>query len=160
MESNVVTKEKIEEYEGLKKTHFLNENAKRINKSLGDLVGITGFGFHIIELEPGSETSQQHSHKYEDECVYILEGKATALVGEQSHSVQAGDFIGFPAGGEAHSIKNTGSVKLKCIVVGQRLDHDVIDYPKIGKRLYQNKGIPFNMVDIAAISEPELGKKA
>lgn len=38
----------IKDMEGLQKTHFLNDNAIRINKSLGDLTGLTGFGFHII----------------------------------------------------------------------------------------------------------------
>ena len=47
MEKYVVTREEVEAYEGIAKTHFLNENAKRINKSLGDLTGLTGFGFHI-----------------------------------------------------------------------------------------------------------------
>jgi uncharacterized cupin superfamily protein len=69
----------------------LNENAKRINKSLGDLVGMTGFGFHIIEIEPGYDSTEHHVHYFEDECVYVLEG----------YEISEGDFIGFPAGGEA-----------------------------------------------------------
>ncbi|PWK53973.1 cupin domain-containing protein [Pleionea mediterranea] len=160
MKRNIVTKEEIEDNQGLNKTHFLNENARRNNKSLGDLVGITGFGFHIIEIEPGKESSQMHAHHFEDECVYVLDGEATAYVGEDVYSLKAGDYIGYPAGGEAHNILNSGSATLKCIVVGQRLEHDVIDYPKLGKRLFQNKGMPFNLVSENQIEEPELGKKA
>ncbi|BBD66598.1 cupin 2 domain-containing protein [Nostoc commune NIES-4072] len=33
MEKYLVTKEEIESYEGLEKTHFLNSNARRLNKS-------------------------------------------------------------------------------------------------------------------------------
>ena len=58
--------------EGLAKTHFLNPNARRINKSLGDLTGLTGLGFHLIEVEPGCETTEHHLHHQEDECVYVL----------------------------------------------------------------------------------------
>ena len=66
---------------GLAKTHFLNPNARRLNKSLGDLTGSTGFGFHLIEVEPGCETTEHHVHHHEDECVYVLKGAATAMVG-------------------------------------------------------------------------------
>ena len=68
----LITREEIEEMAGLEKTHFLNSNAKRINKSLGDLTGLTGIGFHIIDVEPGSETTEHHLHYFEDECVYVL----------------------------------------------------------------------------------------
>ena len=56
MDKYLITREEIERNEGLKKTHFLNQKAQRINKSLGDLTGLTGFGFHIIEVEPGFES--------------------------------------------------------------------------------------------------------
>lgn len=78
----IVTAADIAAMDGLKKTHFLNENARRINKSLGDLTGLTGFGFHIIEVEPGAATTERHMHHFEDECVYILEGSATSEIGE------------------------------------------------------------------------------
>lgn len=159
MDKYLLTREEIEESEGLHKTHFLNENAKRINKSLGDLTGITGFGFHIIEIQPGCESTEFHKHYHEDECVYILEGTAEALIGDDVFSVKAGDFLGYRAGGEAHALNNTGDAILKCIVVGQRLDHDVGDYPKLNKRIYRQKGLPWNLVDIDNIHEPNGGKK-
>lgn len=159
MDKYLVTKEEIEEFEGISKTHFLNENAKRINKSLGDLVGLTGFGFHIIEIQPGFESTEFHKHYHEDECVYVLEGNAEAQVGDKIYSVKAGDFLGYRAGGEAHSLRNTGNCLLKCIVVGQRLDHDVGDYPKLNKRIYRQENMPWNLVDIENISEPNAGKK-
>lgn len=159
MDKPVITKEEIEAYEGITKTHFLNEKAVRKNKSLGDLVGITGFGFHLVELEPNAETSQQHLHHYEDECVYVLQGEATAYVGDEEFTLREGDFIGYPAGGKAHNILNTSNSVFKCIVVGQRLDHEVVDYPKLGKRLFCNNGMPYNLVSKSEIEEPELGKK-
>ena len=75
MSKYIIRKDEIAEMEGEEKIHFLNPNAVRLNKSLGDLSGITGFGFHIIEVEPGRESTEYHIHKFEDECVYILEGK-------------------------------------------------------------------------------------
>ncbi len=160
MDKYLVAREEIEQLEGLSKTHFLNDNAKRINKSLGDLTGLTGFGFHIIEIQPGHESTEFHKHYHEDECVYILEGVAEALIGDTTCPVKAGDFIGYRAGGDAHSLRNTGDSILKCIVVGQRLDHDVGDYPRLSKRVYRHKNMPWNLVDMDAIEEPNAGKKA
>lgn len=159
MDRYIVTKAEIEAYEGIDKTHFLNENARRINKSLGDLTGLTGLGFHIIEIQPGYESTELHLHHHEDECVYILEGEAEAIIGDRTYPVKAGDFIGYRAGGEPHALKNTGGTLLKCIVVGQRLEHDVGDYPKLKKRIYRSKGLQWNLVDFDAIQEPTAGKK-
>jgi uncharacterized cupin superfamily protein len=160
MDKYILTKEEIDAYEGLKKTHFLNPDAKRVNKSLGDLTGLNGFGFHIIEIEPGHQSTELHRHYHEDECVYVLEGEAEATIGAEKRKVKAGDFIGYRAGGEAHQLRNCGQRILKCIVVGQRLDHDVGDFPLQQKRIYRNKGLKWNVVDIEDISEPDAGKKA
>lgn len=141
--------------EGREKTHFLNINARRVNKSLGDLTGLTGLGFHIIEVEPGRETTEYHVHHDEDECVYVLDGEATAVIGEEEHAIGPGDFIGYRKGGLAHTIRNTGPGLLRCIVVGERLAHDTGDYPRLGKRIYRTAGRPWNLVDHAAIVEPQ-----
>ncbi len=159
MKNYLVSKEEIEELEGLSKTHFLNENAVRVNKSLGDLTGLTGLGFHIIEVQPGAESTEFHRHYHEDECVYVLEGTAEAVIGDKTYAVKAGDFIGYRAGGEAHALRNNSTSVLKCIVVGQRLDHDVGDYPNQKKRIYRQKDMPWNLVDIDNIQEPTGGKK-
>ncbi|MCI2394457.1 cupin domain-containing protein [Aliiroseovarius sediminis] len=155
----LITANEISSEEGLSKTHFLNLNAQRINKSLGDLTGITGFGFHIIEVEPGRETTEYHVHHHEDECVYVLEGNATAIVGKEAYEIGPGDFLGYRKGGLAHSIQNTGTVTLRCIVVGERLSHDVGDYPNKGKRIFRNAGLPWNLVDHNSIEEPQAGAK-
>jgi len=155
----LVSSDDITAMAGIRKTHFLNEGARRINKSLGDLTGITGFGFHIIEVDPGDETTEHHMHHYEDECVYVLSGQATAVIGDEAHEIGPGDFIGYRKGGLAHSIRNTGADVLRCIVVGERLAHDVGDYPRLGKRIYRNAGVPWNLVDHDAIETPVGGAK-
>lgn len=156
----LVTRAQIAAMPGLRKAHFLNANAVRVNKSLGDLTGLTGIGFHLIEVAPGHETTEHHLHHHEDECVFILSGQATAWIGKSSHPVQAGDFLGYRKGGLAHSIHNTGTEPLVCLVAGQRLAHDVGDYPRLGKRIYRNAGMAWNLVDHASITEPKAGAKA
>ncbi|RTZ22051.1 cupin, partial [Vibrio penaeicida] len=39
MRNGLIKKQEIDEFEGTNKTHFLNKNAQRTNKSLGDLAG-------------------------------------------------------------------------------------------------------------------------
>lgn len=160
MDKYIVTKDEIEEYDGMKKTHFLNTDAQRINKSLGDITGLKNIGFHIIEIEPGKESTELHKHYHEEECVFILEGEAQSTIGDQVAYVKAGDFIGYRAGGEAHKLYNNGKSTLRCIVVGQRLPHDVADYPNQNKRIFRHEGLKWNVVDIENISEPNAGKKA
>lgn len=155
----ILTKADIEAEEGLSKSHFLNEDALRVNKSLGDLTGITGFGIHLIEVPPGKESTEYHMHYYEDECTYVLSGTATVIIGDVKTEVAAGDFIAYPKGGEAHTMINSGEEVLRCLVVGERLAHDIGDYPNKGKRIYRNQGMPWNLVDIDSIDTPKGGAK-
>ena len=150
-DSYLITAAEIATLTPTEKTHFLNPNAKRRNLSLGDLTGLTGLGFHIIDVDPGHETTETHAHYFEDECVYVLSGHATARIGAAEHPIGPGDFIGYRKGGLPHTIVNTGTEVFRCIVVGQRLDHDVADYPNQGKRIYRNAGMPWDLVAHADI---------
>jgi uncharacterized cupin superfamily protein len=157
----LIRSDEIAGMEGTRKVHFRNPNARRLNKSLGDAAGLTGFGFHLIEVEPGHETTEHHLHHHEDECVFVLSGTATAYIGDDACALAPGDFVGYRKGGLAHSIKNTGTELLRCIVVGERRAHDVCDYPRQNKRMYRNQEMPLNLVDLSAIEVPSgnVGKK-
>jgi uncharacterized cupin superfamily protein len=110
--------------------HFLNRDARHLQKPLGDIAGLTKLGCHLIEMPIGLATCTFHQHLCDKECIYIFEGTGTAHIGATVLQVEAGDFIVYPAGGEAHDLRNTGSSILKCIIVGQRLDFDIVDYPE------------------------------
>ncbi|MEM7256664.1 MAG: cupin domain-containing protein [Pseudomonadota bacterium] len=155
----IVKAEEIAAMEGTAKTHFLNDNAVRNNKSLGDLTGLTGLGFHIIEVQPGHESTEYHVHYCEDECTYVLSGEGTVTIGETTYPVSTGDFIGYRAGGLAHTMHATGHEPLVCIVVGQRLSHDVGDYPNKCQRIYRQAGMPWNLVGFDDIKLPVAGEK-
>ena len=158
-ERYLVRRDEIEAMEGLRKTHFLNPQAVRINKSLGDLTGLTGLGFHIIEVAPGHDTTEYHVHHHEDECVYVLAGTATADIGDDRFEIGPGDFIGYRKGGKAHTIQNTGAEVLRLVVAGERLDHDVGDYPRKGKRIFRNVGLPWTVADHDDLQFPQAGAK-
>lgn len=116
--------------------HTLNPNAIRLKKPVGDVTGLTQLGALVITLMPGHESSEYHRHHYEEECLYILSGHGEAQIDEQAYAIGAGDFLGFPRRGPAHVIANKGDEPLVFLVVGQRLEQDVCDYPRKGVRLY------------------------
>ena len=130
----------IAEMVGTKKVHPLSPDAIRIAKSLGDEVGMQRIGVHLITVEPGHRSTELHAHWHEEECIYVLSGRGTAVIGDATHAIGPGDFIGCPTNGVAHEMFNHSSEPLVCLVVGQRLDHDTTDFPRLGKRLYRDHG--------------------
>ncbi|MBR7992603.1 cupin domain-containing protein [Burkholderia cenocepacia] len=126
----------IAKMEPSREVHSLNPNAVRLKRQLSDLTGLTQIGVHLLMLMPGHESAEYHRHLYEEEFVYVLSGTGTVTIGEHASEIGPGDFLGFPRGGEAHTVQNTGDAPLQLLVGGQRLEHDVCEYPRVGKRLY------------------------
>ena len=151
--SLILTAQDIEHMKGERRVHFLNPNADRIRKSLGDAVGLSNIGVHLVQVEPGRDSTEYHRHYYEEECIYVLSGKGTLLMDGETFPLGEGDFVGFPANSAAHSLTNTGPETLVCLVMGQRLEQDVADYPNKNKRLYRNSGA-WDLVDIEDVTDP------
>ena len=142
----------IEQMEGVRKVHYLNGAAERLNKSLGDATGMKNLGVHLITVDPGHQSTEYHVHRFEEECIYVLAGRGIAVLGEALQPIGPGDFIGCPTNGVAHELINDGAVPLVCLVMGQRLAHDIVDYPRLEKRLFRNAG-EWNLVDQADIEQ-------
>ncbi len=153
----IIKATEIEKMEGDNRVHFLNANAQRIRKSIGDEVGLSKIGVHIIYVEPGRDTTEYHKHYHEEECIYVLSGQGTLTIEGEEYLFEKGDFVGFPANTAAHDLKNTGTETLICLVMGQRLEQDVADYPNKKKRLYRNNG-RWDLVDFENISDPRINR--
>jgi uncharacterized cupin superfamily protein len=134
---HIVRKADLEKTPTEQVTHPLDPNARRKTRSLGDATGLTMLGIHVNVIAPGDLSTVHHSHEHVDEFFYILSGTATVWIGDEEYRANAGDFIGLPARGPAHSMKNTGSADLVYLVGGGRPEFDVCNYPKLAKRLYQ-----------------------
>lgn len=150
----ILRRAQIEAMPGTQKVHFLNPNGRRLNKSLGDATGLTGLGVHHIEVPVGADSTEQHVHLVEDECVLVLKGRARVTLNDQTFDLDEGDFVGLPANGPAHVFHNPGPDVLHLLVIGQRLPHDVGDYPRLKKRLYRNND-QWNLVDHDHIVDPK-----
>lgn len=138
--------------QAVKRVHFLNDNAVRDNKAIGDAAGLQHLGVHLITVQPGQRSTEYHFHHYEEECVYVLSGRGSAVIGEQTHKVGPGDFMGHPRDNVAHEMINDGSEPLVCLVIGQRLPQDITDYPRQGKRLFRHSGAR-SLVDMGDIKK-------
>jgi uncharacterized cupin superfamily protein len=136
--------------DSVRRVHFLNPGAIRGNKSIGDAAGLKNIGVHLITIAPGDRSTEYHFHHYEEECVYVLSGRGTAVMGDQTHPLGPGDFLGHPIDKVAHEMINDGTEPLVCLVIGQRLAQDITDYPRQGKRLYRHSG-ERSLVDLGGI---------
>jgi uncharacterized cupin superfamily protein len=122
--------------QGVRKVHFLNPNGVRFTTSLGGAVGRENIGVHLITVESGYCSTELQARHVEEKCICVVpSGRGTAVLGKQSMGIGPGDFIGCPTNGVAHQLINGSNAPLVCLVVGQRPEQDITDYPRLSKRL-------------------------
>jgi uncharacterized cupin superfamily protein len=121
--------------------HQFNDNAVRMTRTLGIPAGLSRLGVHLVRLEPGRDSTQFHYHDSDEEFVYILEGSATAYIGERTFEVGPGDFMGFPSPSPGHGLKNTGERDLVYLVGGESNPADVVHYPWIRRTMIKSHGV-------------------
>lgn len=140
LSSPLVTAKQIQQQPEQIFTHPLNANAVRYTKSLGDRVGLTRLGLHLVRVEPGQASTQFHYHHHEEEFLYILAGRGMAEIGKTQYEVGPGDFMGFTAPSVPHSLHNPFTEDLIYLMGGERLAFDMCDYPRIRKRQFRSRG--------------------
>ena len=86
----LLSTDSIARMEGVRRVHTLNPVAIRIDKSLGDEVGLKNIGIHLISIAPGDKSTEFHSHKYEEEAIYVLSGHGTEVMGETTQKIGPG----------------------------------------------------------------------
>jgi uncharacterized cupin superfamily protein len=123
------------ERDGVTFSHPWNPNSEVTGSWLARATGMKRAGVNLARIKPGKESFVPHAHQREEEWIYILSGRAIALIGEEEFEVGAGDFIGFPSPQVAHHIKNPGPDDLVYLMGGDNADHDAVDFPAHGKRL-------------------------
>jgi len=113
--------------------------AGRIRQVLGDAGGLTQFGVNLLQLAPGSASSQRHWHTHEDEFVMVLSGVVILVTDAGEQTLQAGECAAFPAGvPDGHQLVNRGTVPAVCLEVGSRIAGDGAAYPDVDL-LYDGK---------------------
>jgi uncharacterized cupin superfamily protein len=126
----------------------------RVRRRLGDALGLTQFGVNLLELPPGSASSQRHWHSQEDEFVYVLDGEVTLVSDAGEQVLGPGMAAGFPAGkADGHQLINRTDRPARCLEMGTRSeDGDVVVYSDIdmelrptaeGPRFFKKSGEPY-----------------
>jgi uncharacterized cupin superfamily protein len=113
----------------------LNPRSRFEGTELSRPAGMEKLGVSIAWLEPGAESFAFHAHMVEEEWMYMLSGRATVDMADESVEVGPGDFVGFPAPGVAHLVRNPFDAECCYLMGGQiGLPLDFIDYPRLGKQ--------------------------
>jgi uncharacterized cupin superfamily protein len=87
----------------------------------------------IDVLQPGAKSCKFHSHSEQEEFFYILKGSCTLRFGDETTTVQSGDFISKPAGrGIAHQFINDSDDIVELLDIGLKSGSDRIFYPDEG----------------------------
>lgn len=115
--------------------HPWNPDSEVVFSQMAPLTGLKRTGVTLVSIPPGKESFVPHVHYREEEWVYIISGNGTAEIGEEQHAVAAGDFMGFPPGTVAHNLKNTGDEMLVYLMGGEALEHEIADFPGLGRRM-------------------------
>lgn len=71
-----------------------------------------GFTFNVVTLDPGNTVKPAHSHKNNEELIYIVSGAGEVYIDGEVHEVSAGSAVLFSKG-SVHMLKNSGSEDMK-----------------------------------------------
>lgn len=116
-------------------SHPWNPESEIHGTHLSRLAGLERTGVSLVRIPPGKESFAYHGHHREEEWIYILSGHAVAEIDDCEHAVGAGDFLAFPTPSVAHHLRNTGPADLVYLMGGENLACDVVDFPRLGKRM-------------------------
>jgi len=120
-------------------SHPWNEKSEIHGFMLARATGLKRTGVSLARLAPGKESFVYHLHHYEEEWLYVLSGRGVAEIDGREYEVGAGDFMGFPTPSVAHHLRNPFGEDLVYLMGGESLDHEVADFPKLGKRMVRRQ---------------------
>ncbi|HEY9538230.1 MAG TPA: cupin domain-containing protein [Kiloniellaceae bacterium] len=118
--------------------------------ALGDSYRV---GVAIEELPPGKQSSPAHWHVFEEEHLFLLEGRLTLRIGAETHVMTAGDYACFPAGQQAgHCLVNDSDALARYVIVGEHNPNEVTIYTDSSKVLVRALGRRA-LFDLAALRD-------
>ena len=77
-----------------------------------DMKQAEGFTFNVVIIEPGNTVKPAHSHKNNEELIYIVSGTGKAYIDGDVYDVSAGSAVLFSKG-SVHMVRNSGSEDMK-----------------------------------------------
>jgi|SRR5215813_1935363 len=120
-------------------SHPWNEKSEIHGFMLARATGLKRTGVSLARVAPGKESFVYHLHHFEEEWIYVLSGRGVAEIDGEEFEVGTGDFMGFPTPSVAHHLRNPFGEDLVYLMGGENLDHEVADFPRLGKRLVRRQ---------------------
>ncbi|MGH7090666.1 MAG: cupin domain-containing protein, partial [Stellaceae bacterium] len=102
----------------------LNPDSYLLRTGMSRLAGLKRAHVSLGHLPPGKDSFAYHAHMLEEEWVYILSGRGIAHIDGREYEVGPGDFMGFPAPGTAHLLKNRSEEELVYLMGGEAVPLD------------------------------------
>ncbi len=112
----------------------LNPSSEFVGSGLSRLAGMQRAQVSLVRIPPGKESFAYHAHALEEEWAYVLSGLGVAMIDGREHQVGPGDFMGFTGRSVPHLLANRGEEDLVCLMGGESLPMDVVEYPHLQKR--------------------------
>ena len=114
---------------------------QRRRRGLGDAFGLSQFGVNLLELPPGTWSSQRHWHERQDEFVYVLAGEVTLVTNAGETVLKPGMIAGFRAGeANGHHLVNRSNAPVQVLEVGTRTAEETAHYPDIAMMYREGEG--------------------
>ena len=132
-------------------SHPWNEQSEIIGTHMSGLAGLSRTGVSLVRIPPGKESFAYHMHHREEEWIYILSGRGVAKIDGTDYEMGPGDFVAFPTPSVAHNMGNPFEADLVYLMGGEHLDHEIADFPELGKRMIRSE----TAIDIYDIADGE-----
>lgn len=87
----------------------------------------------LWQLPPGKKSFPLHKHHLTEEALYVISGTAKVRTPDGLTPIGPGDFVSFPAGGEAHQLVNDGTEPLVYVGIAATKGADIVEYPESNK---------------------------
>lgn len=120
--------------------HPWNPNSELRGTHLSRLAGLQRTGISRVRIPPGKESFAYHAHHFEEEWIYILQGRGVAEIDGQDYQVGPGDFMAFSTPSVAHHLRNPFEQELVYLMGGENRPFEVADFPRLGKRMLKLEG--------------------
>ena len=148
----------LDRSEDMHVSHPLNPRSEIFMSRLSDRTGLTHLGISLARIPPGKESFALHMHTVQEEWMYVLSGRGHVRIDDGELAIGPGDFIGFPANGPAHLVRNTGEAELVYLQGGDRRPGDRGHFPELRKVAFQHDDshmalVPDDAIEIRPFSD-------
>lgn len=111
-------------------------------------------GLRLYRLAPGKQATRLHRHHLQEEMFLILSGSGILRHDDLERPVKAGDFILYLAGDPAaHTFVNNGAEPMEYLATGNRVAHEVCEYPEEGTVYVESLGKTLRNEEVAGSRE-------